>query len=116
MKRADVITIFPGFFDAVQFGVMGQAIKDGQYGFKAHDLRDWTTDRHRSTDDTPFGGGPGMVMLAAPLIRAVEAIDPAHEACRILMSPRGEPFGQRMAGELAQLDRLLVVCGRYEGV
>ena len=116
IQGADIITIFPGFFAAAEFGVLGQAIKDGRYLFKAHDLRDYTTDRHRSTDDTPYGGGAGMVMLAEPILRALEAIDPGHAAHRILLSPRGRPLTQALARELAALPRLVMLCGRYEGV
>ena len=114
--RADIITIFPGFFSAAGFGVFGQAIKDGKYGLAAHDLRDYTTDRHRSTDDSPFGGGAGMVMLAEPLLRALDAIEPGHTAHRNLLSPRGDLLTQALARELAAYPRLVMVCGRYEGV
>jgi tRNA (guanine37-N1)-methyltransferase len=115
-KGADILTIFPGFFDATGYGVLGQAAKEGLYEVKAHDLRDYTEDRHRSTDDTPYGGGAGMVMLAAPIIKAVEAVDPGHSACRIILCPRGTAFTQEIAGELSSKDRLLFLCGRYEGV
>jgi tRNA (guanine37-N1)-methyltransferase len=114
-KGADIITIFPGFFDAADYGVLGQAAKDGLYEVRARDLRDFTTDRHRSTDDTPFGGGAGMVMLAGPVFRAVEAVDQAHSSYRILLTPRGEPFSQKTAADLALKERLLILCGRYEG-
>jgi len=116
MKRFDVITIFPDFFGVVRFGVVGNAIKDGIIEFKAHDLRDYTEDRHHVTDDTPYGGGAGMVMLAAPIIKAVESIDPHHESLRILLAPRGVVFNQTVAREFAGGKNILVLCGRYEGV
>ena len=111
-----ITTIFRGFFATAEFGVLGQAVKDGRYLFKAHDLGDYATDRHRSTDDTPYGGGAGMVMLAEPILRALEAIDPGHGAHHVLLTPRGVPLTQALARELAGFPRLVIVCGRYEGV
>jgi len=116
MKRFNVITIFPGFFDVAEYGVVGNAIRDGIIELKIHDLRSFTDDRHHVTDDTPYGGGAGMVMLAAPIIKAVESIDPHHEFLRILLAPRGVVFNQVVARNLAAGKDILVLCGRYEGV
>ena len=84
----------------------------------AHDLRDLAEDRHRTTDDAPFGGGPGMVMKAEPFLRAVDALPgaPGERRAVALLSPRGTPFTQRTASRYAALDRLVLLCGRYEGV
>ena len=79
-------------------------------------IRDYSTDKHRKTDDYPYGGGAGMVMTPDPIVRATEAADPDHKALRIYMSPKGEPFKQSMAKELAAYDELLFLCGGYEGV
>ncbi|MBI5526375.1 MAG: tRNA (guanosine(37)-N1)-methyltransferase TrmD [Deltaproteobacteria bacterium] len=115
-RGADIITIFPEFFVAAGFGVLGQAIRDGVFELRCHDLRDHTTDRHRSTDDTPYGGGAGMVMLCEPIFRALDSVDPDHVANRILLTPRGEVLNQGIVREIAAHERLVLVCGRYEGV
>ncbi len=119
--RIDVITIFPGLFAPFrETGVVGQAIGRGEIELRAHDLRDYTHDRHRSVDDAPYGGGPGMVMRPEPLVEAIEAIaGPKGEKGRahvILMSPQGRRFDQARARELATEPWLVLVCGRYEGV
>ena len=121
MLRIDVITIFPGLFDALRsVGVLGGALEAGIFRLEAHDLRSWTTDRHRSVDDLPYGGGPGMLMRPEPLVTAIEALagarGPQRQARVVLLSPQGIPFEQSKAVELAALEHLVLVCGRYEGV
>ena len=114
-----VLTIFPDFVASVfQFGVVRRGVGAGMIEPHVHDLRDWTTDRHRSTDDMPFGGGPGMVMRCEPIFSAVESLRAANPAPLPLVytSPAGEPFNQRIAEELANGPDLLLLCGRYEGV
>ncbi|MCB1220379.1 MAG: tRNA (guanosine(37)-N1)-methyltransferase TrmD [Planctomycetales bacterium] len=114
-----VLTIFPDFVASVfQFGVVRRGVEAGLIEPHVHDLRDWTTDRHRSTDDMPFGGGPGMVMRCEPIFSAVESLRAANPAPLPLVytSPAGEPFNQRIAEELANGPDLLLLCGRYEGV
>jgi len=114
--RIDVLTIFPEYFSGI-FGtsLLGKAAARGTLELRAHQLRDWTTDRHRTVDDTPYGGGFGMVMKVEPLVAALEAIAPAG-ATRILLSARGRRFTQAVAGDLATHAHLVLVCGRYEGV
>jgi tRNA (guanine37-N1)-methyltransferase len=118
--RVDVITIFPELFAPFRgAGVLGQAIGRGELILEAHDLRAWTKDRHRSVDDMPYGGGPGMVMKPEPIVEAVEAVagKKGERAARVLlMSPQGERFTQERAKELAGERHLAIVCGRYEGV
>ena len=118
MLRVDVITIFPEVFEPyVSVGMVGIARQNGALDVRLHDLRDYTTDKHRSVDDRPYGGGPGMVMMPGPIFAAVEAIEPQAEPRprRILLSPQGRVFDQAYAAELAREPRLLLVCGRYEG-
>jgi len=118
--RVDVITIFPELFAPFrEAGVLGQAIGRGELNLEAHDLRAWTKDRHRSVDDIPYGGGPGMVMKPEPIVEAVEAVAGKRgerSAHVLLMSPQGERFTQEKAKELAGESHLAIVCGRYEGV
>ena len=115
----DVITIFPRMIEGpVADGIVGRARAAGLVTIDAHDLREHADDRHRTTDDAPFGGGPGMVMKAEPFLRAVDAIPaaPAERRAVALLSPRGAPFTQQTAARYAALDRLVLLCGRYEGV
>ena len=115
--RFDVVTIFPAMFGPVfQQGVIGRAIERGVIVLQAHDLRDFTHDRHRHVDDMPFGGGPGMVMKPEPVIEAVENIRAHNDGPVILMEPWGERLDQRLAAELARQRGLIIVCGRYEGI
>ncbi|HEY7199647.1 MAG TPA: tRNA (guanosine(37)-N1)-methyltransferase TrmD [Candidatus Dormibacteraeota bacterium] len=115
--RFDVVSIFPEVFEPVfRQGVVGRAIGRGLLELRAHDLRDYTTDRHRQVDDAPFGGGAGMVMKPEPIFAAVEALRALNEGPVVLMEPWGEPLTQRLAGELAAEPGLIVVCGRYEGI
>jgi tRNA (guanine37-N1)-methyltransferase len=115
--RFDIVTIFPAMFDPVfKQGVVGRAIENGVIQLQAHDLREHTHDRHRQVDDTPFGGGPGMVMKPEPVIEAVEAIRANNRGPVILLEPWGERLDQKLATELAAEPGLIVVCGRYEGI
>jgi len=114
----DIVTIFPRFFDSfLKDGVIRRAIEAAILKVRTVDLRDFTTDRHRTTDDRPFGGGEGMVMKPEPIYKALDVLKKeTPEARVILLSPRGKLLDQAMAGELAQLGRLILICGRYEGV
>jgi tRNA (guanine37-N1)-methyltransferase len=113
--RVDVFTIFPAYFEAPLRGsVLGRARERGLVDVHVHDPRDYTTDRHRSVDDTPFGGGAGMVMTPEPLFAAVEAVDPPRPL--FLLSAAGRRFDQSIAEQLAQRAGFSLVCGRYEGV
>lgn len=114
----DIITIFPHFFDSsLKDGVVQRAIEADILKVRAFNLRDFTVDRHRTTDDRPFGGGEGMVMKPEPIYKALNVLkEESPEARVILMSPRGRLFDQALAGELAQFQRLILICGRYEGV
>jgi tRNA (guanine37-N1)-methyltransferase len=115
-----VVTIFPRMVQApLAEGIVRRAIDAGLLKVEVVDLRDFTDDRHRTVDDAPFGGGPGMVMKAEPFLRAVESVLPGGPGPRdavVLLSPRGRPFDQRTAERYARLDRLVLLCGRYEGV
>ena len=113
--RVDVFTIFPGMVEAYAGeSIMGRAGVAGHLDVRAHDLRLATEDVHRTIDDSPFGGGAGMVMMPEPVFAAVEAVDPPRPL--ILLGPGGRRFDQSVAAELAALDGFSLLCGRYEGV
>ena len=115
--RIDVLTVFPEMFGPVlAAGIVGKAIRNGLADVQVHDLREFAHDRHRSTDDAPFGGGPGMVMLPGPLFEAVRSLEAGPDAAIVALTPQGKPFGQRTAERLAELGRIVLICGRYEGV
>jgi len=121
VKRIDVITIFPGLFGAfLDESIVGIAIRTGRLKVAIHDLRDWTTDPHRTVDDSPYGGGPGMVMKPEPLVAAIEALagpkGPDRKARVIALSPQGERLDQPRLDGLSEEEALVLVCGRYEGV
>jgi len=114
--RIDVITIFPGMLDGfLGESMLKRAVRMGAVRFRAVNLRDFTRDAHRTTDDRPYGGGPGMVMKPEPLFEAVDSVADAG-ARVVLMSPQGRPFTQADARRLAKERHLVFVCGHYEGV
>ncbi len=127
--RIDVLTIFPAWFEGpLTTSLLGRAIDEGTLDVRVHDLREWTTDRHRSVDAAPYGGGAGMVMRADVWIAACEDVwnderdeGEGHVAGglrprTVLLTPRGRPLTQDLAAELADEDRLVLLCGRYEGI
>lgn len=113
--RIDVVTIFPDYLSPLRLSLLGKAIDRGQLNLGIHDLRDFTHDRHRTVDDAPYGGGPGMVMSAQPWGEALDALLTPHSAL-IIPTPSGEVFTQRMAERLSQESHLVFACGRYEGI
>lgn len=113
--RVDIVTIFPAFFDVLDVSLIGKARGRGILDVGVHDLRDWTHDRHRTVDDTPYGGGAGMVMKPEPWGEALDAVL-TDEAVLLIPSPAGERFTQRLARELAEEKHLVFACGRYEGI
>ena len=115
--RVDIVTIFPDFVNqALSFSIIGRAIAKGVVQARAHDLRQWTHDSHRTVDDTPYGGGPGMVMKPEPFFEAVEEIAEPGQAHVVLLTPTGTPFSQPLAHSLATRQQLIFLCGHYEGI
>ena len=114
--RIDILTLFPEMFTPLKTSIIGRAVESGKLEIVITDIRDYTLDKHRKCDDTPFGGGAGMVMMPQPIASAIEAIDPDHKARRIYMSPKGRTFNQKIVLEYGKLDRILLLCGHYEGV
>jgi tRNA (guanine37-N1)-methyltransferase len=125
MLRVDVITIFPSFFrEAFDYGILNRARDSGLVKIDTHDLRQWTTDKHRTVDDRPFGGGDGMVLKAEPIFSAVDDLigsarpeDYPRDVRVILLSPQGKVFNQALAEDLSRnASKIVLICGRYEGV
>lgn len=114
--RIDVLTLFPEMFAPLSMSILGRAQKNGKIEIAITDIRDYTQDKHRKCDDTPFGGGAGMIMTPQPIASAINALDPDHKAHRVYLSPKGRTFNQKIVTEYAKLDRLLLLCGHYEGV
>ncbi|GGO97151.1 hypothetical protein GCM10011612_09080 [Actinomyces gaoshouyii] len=121
--RIDIVSIFPAFLDVLDLSLIGRAREDGLIDLRIHDLRDWAHDRHRTVDDTPLGGGAGMVMRPDVWGEALDAVlaggpeaPGAGRAVLLIPTPAGEVFTQRTAEDLARADRLVVACGRYEGI
>ena len=112
--RIDVVTIFPDYLAPLGLSLPGKARDKGLLDLAVHDLRDWTTDRHHTVDDTPYGGGAGMVMKPEPWGRALESV--ARGATIVFTTPSGEPFTQQVAHELSGHEHLVFACGRYEGI
>lgn len=116
----DVVTLFPGMFvGPLDEGILARARRDRRVGIRIHDLRGWGVGRHRQVDDTPYGGGGGMVLKPEPLVEAVETIRAEHPADRekvVLLSPQGRRLDTRVSRDLAGLERVILLCGRYEGV
>lgn len=113
--RLDVVSIFPDYFAPLSLSLVGKAIEAGTVKAAVHDLRDWTHDRHRTVDDTPYGGGAGMVMKPDPWGEALDGLA-TPETVLIMPTPSGIPFDQATAYELAGESHLLFACGRYEGI
>ena len=114
--RIDVVTIFPAFFDVLEVSLLGKARGRGILDVRVHDLRDHAHDKHRTVDDTPAGGGAGMVLKPDVLARAIDHASENDSRPRLLMSPRGKPLTQKRVRELADGDGVIIVCGRFEGV
>jgi len=115
--RIDIVTIFPEFFGVLDVSLLGKARLGGLLDLHVHDLRSWTTDRHRTVDDTPYGGGAGMVMKPEPWAEALSSILRSDGSSTLVVpTPAGTPFRQAIARSLAEHEHLVFACGRYEGI
>jgi tRNA (guanine37-N1)-methyltransferase len=115
MLKFDVITVFPDYLKPLQLSLMGKAIEDGLLSVIVKDLRDYTNDKHQTVDDSPYGGGPGMVMKPEPWGDALDEFTTTGTIL-IIPTPSGKPFTQAMAQELSQAEHIVFACGRYEGL
>ncbi len=115
--RFEILTIFPDLFTTpLQEGILKRALQADQIRVNLHNIRDWATDKHAMTDDRPFGGGEGMVMKPEPLAACLQDVQAESQGTVVLLSPRGSVYNQETAERLAGLEKLILVCGRYEGV
>jgi len=115
--RIEAVSIFPDYFQPLELSLLGKAREAGLVSFEAHDLRTWTHDRHKTVDDTPYGGGAGMVMKPEPWGEAFDQlIQDKSEPVVIFTTPAGVPFSQALAEELASAEHIVFACGRYEGI
>lgn len=114
--KIDILTLFPEMFTPLKTSIIGRAVHSGLLEINIVDIREYTLDKHKKCDDTPFGGGAGMVMMAQPIASAIDAVDPDHKAKRIFLSPKGRTFNQSLVLEYAKEQNILLLCGHYEGV
>ena len=115
--RIDILTLFPEMFDGVlSASMLGRAQTNGLLDIRVHNIRDYTDNKHRKADDYPFGGGAGLVMMAQPIFDCMDAVLEGGKARRILMTPRGRTLNQKIAKELSSEERIVLLCGHYEGV
>lgn len=114
--KINILTIFPEMFNVLNFGVIGKAINKGIIDINVVNIRDYSEDKHKKCDDTPFGGGVGMVMTPGPIHNAFLAIDKDHLTKRIYMSPKGEKFSQELVKKYSNIDEITILCCNYEGV
>src|SRR3712207_3638838 len=119
LMRIDVVSIFPEYLEPLRLSLVGKAIRTGLVALEVHDLRRWTSDRHPTVDDTPYGGGAGMVMRREPWGDALDGLAPvdgAGDPLLVVLTPSGQPFTRAVAQQLAGEQHLLLACGRYEGI
>ena len=117
MTNFEVITLFPEFFNPYKKeGILKSACSKNIIGINVYNLRNFATDKRKTVDDKPFGGGVGMVMMIEPIFKAVEAVKKNGKSRVILFSPRGKKYNQRIANRLSKMDQIIMICGRYEGV
>ncbi len=114
--KIDVLTVFPEIYSILESGIIGKALEKKLFDVNVVNVRDYSEDKHKKTDDYPFGGGAGMVMLCQPLVSAIRAVDPDRKAKRIYLSPQGKRLNQNRVKELAKEENLLLVNGSYEGI
>ena len=114
--RIDILTLFPEMFAPLKESIIGRATGSGKVQIEITDIREYTLDKHKKCDDYPFGGGAGMLMMPQPIASAIDALDPKHKAYRVYMSPKGKTFTQKQVKKLLKYERILLLCGHYEGV
>jgi tRNA (guanine37-N1)-methyltransferase len=114
--KISILTLFPEMFDVFNSSIIGRAVKKGLINIDLHNIRDYSTDKHRKVDDYPYGGGVGMVMTPQPIVDCIKAVKMINKGKVIFLGPRGKTFTQGMANELSESEDLMFICGHYEGI
>lgn len=114
--RISVLTLFPEMYSVLNESIIGKALEKELFSVDIHNIRDYSTNKHKKCDDYPFGGGAGMVMTPQPLHDSITAVDPEHKAVRIYLSPKGETLSQKLVKELASFEHIMLINGSYEGI
>jgi tRNA (guanine37-N1)-methyltransferase len=114
--KVEVLTLFPEIYDTLNVSVIGRALKNGVFEVGVHNIRDYSSDKHKRCDDYPYGGGAGMVMTPQPLHDAITAVDPDRKFLRIYLSPKGKKLEQSVVTELASAENIMLINGSYEGI
>ncbi len=114
--KIEVLTLFPEIYDTLNVSVIGRALKNGVFEVEVHNIRDYSSDKHKRCDDYPYGGGAGMVMTPQPLHDAIMAVDPDRKFLRIYLSPKGKKLEQSVVTELASVENIMLINGSYEGI
>ncbi len=114
--RIDVLTLFPEMFAVLDHSILGRARQEGLYSLNLHNIRDFSTNKHRRVDDSPYGGGAGMVMTCQPIMDAIKEVKKSNRGPVIFLGPKGRPYDQQKARELSQLEGFTLLCGHYEGI
>ena len=114
--RISVLTLFPEMYSVLNESIIGKALEKELFSVDIHNIRDYSTNKHKKCDDYPFGGGAGMVMTPQPLHDSITAVDPNHEAVRIYLSPKGQTLNQSLVRELASFEHIMLINGSYEGI
>lgn len=114
--RIDILTLFPEMFQVLNYSIIGRAIKNNIININTHNIREYSTNKHKKVDDYPYGGGAGMVMTPQPIVDAIKSIKKLNKGKVIFLGPRGKTFNQEMAKKLSQEDQIIFLCGHYEGI
>ena len=114
--RISVLTLFPEMYSVLNESIIGKALEKELFSVDIHNIRDYSTNKHKKCDDYPFGGGAGMVMTPQPLHDSITAVDPEHKSVRIYLSPKGETLSQKLVKELASFEHIMLINGSYEGI
>lgn len=112
----DILTLFPEMFEALKTSLLGKATQKDALKINLHNIRDYSEDKHKKCDDTPFGGGPGMLMTPDPIFKCMESIDGFEKALKVYMSPKGKTLNMEIVQRISKVDHLIILCGHYEGV
>ena len=112
----DILTLFPEMFEALKTSLLGKATQKDALKINLHNIRDYSENKHKKCDDTPFGGGPGMLMTPDPIFKCMESIDGFEKALKVYMSPKGKTLNMEIVQRISKVDHLIILCGHYEGV